>query len=312
MIFVASKFSMNIPLRVSLMALCLTTLSYSSTFAQRRDGFNQTDTSGLLSRWELDDAHRNSTFRFVAYKPVYFLPVNWTSDRNVMPQSENPNNTVMDSLPLQATELKFQLSFKTKIAHGLFWGHGDIWGAYTQTSRWQLYNGETSRPFRETNYEPEVMLVFATPYKILGLDGRFVGAGIAHQSNGRSQPLSRSWNRIIFQLGWEKGPWMIVARPWFRIQEPGAVDDNPHIEDYMGRGDLMIAYNRKGHQFSFIGRHSLRFGENNRGSAEIDWAMPIKGNLKGHLQIFSGYGESMIDYNHFQTTIGFGLSLSEW
>ena len=298
--------------RFFLLSIFFLTLCHTVLLAQRWNGFLPIDSAGLLSRWELDEAHRNTCFRIVAYKPVYFLPVNWTTNRNLMPQSENPNNTVRDSLPLQATELKFQLSFKTKVAQGLFWGQGNLWAAYTQTSRWQLYNGETSRPFRETNYEPEFMLVFATPYKVLGIDGRFVGVGINHQSNGRSQPLSRSWNRIIFQVGWEKGPWMIIARPWISIQEHGSVDDNPHIEDYLGRGDLVIAYNRKGHQFSFTGRHSLRFGENNRGSAEIDWAMPIKGNLKGHIQLFSGYGESMIDYNHFQTTIGFGLSLAEW
>ncbi len=287
-------------------------LTSMNVIAQKRPLFIQTDTGGLRARWELDDNHRNGTFFFTVYKPVYILPVNWTSNRNIMPGSGNPNNTVHDTLNLDAAELKFQLSFKTKVFQGIFWGYGDLWAAYTQTSRWQLYNGEISRPFRETNYEPEFMLVFPTPFRLLGGEARMMGVGVAHQSNGRAQPLSRSWNRVIFQFGWEKGNWMVVARPWFRIQEPDAVDDNPGIENYIGRGDLVVSYNYKGNQFSFTGRHSLRLGDANHGSAQIDWAMPIRGNLKGHLQIFNGYGESMIDYNHRQTTIGIGLSLAEW
>jgi phospholipase A1 len=81
---------------------------------------------------------------------------------------------------------------------------GDLWMGYTQSSRWQLYNKKESRPLRESDYEPEAMLVFGTRYRAFGWDGRLLGIGIDHPSNGRSDPYSRSWNRIVANVGFER------------------------------------------------------------------------------------------------------------
>src|SRR5690606_9436555 len=134
---------------------------------------------------------------------------------------------------------------------------------------------------------------------------------INHQSNGRSEPLSRSWNRLVLSFGLDRGNWAFVARPWWRIPE-GSDDDNPDIEDYVGRGDAMLVYNNGRHEFAVLGRHSLRGGEDSRGAVQLDWGFPIDGNLRGHVQLFHGYGESLIDYNHKATYLGLGISLLEW
>ena len=266
----------------------------------------------LDSRWELAKDSKLGIFQLRAYKPVYVLPAFWTSRVNDTPTSSNPNNTVTESQNLDSIEAKFQLSFKTKLVEDLFGGNGDIWAAYSQSSRWQAYNAEISRPFRETNYEPEVMLVVRNNYSLLGWKGRMMGVSLNHQSNGRSDPLSRSWNRAIFSVGLDREHWALVLRPWYRFEESAKDDNNPDIEDFIGRGDAMLVYNRNGHELALTGRHSLRGGDRAHGSLQFDWGFPINNLLRGHVQVFDGYGESLIDYNHKATYVGVGFALLEW
>ena len=277
--------------------------------------FDDTDYR-LHIQWDINDTIEDTKglFKLKSYKPIYVLFANYTNNVNNTPTSDAPDHSITEPMPLNDTELKFQFSVKSKVIRNIFGKKigGSVWAGYTQTSRWQLYNGDLSRPFRETNYEPELMLIVPTKYNLFGLSGVYSGVGLNHQSNGRGNPLSRSWNRVIFQFGWETKKLSIVLKPWIRIQEDTEDDDNPNIEDYMGRGELMLAYKKGRHNISFIGRHSLRTGNENRGGIFINYSIRAYDNLKIFTQFFHGYGESMIDYNHKQTTIGIGLSLLSW
>ena len=266
----------------------------------------------LDRRWELSEDSKLGTWNIRAYQPVYLLPVFWTSDKNEFPSSPNPENTVKDKQELTSSEAKFQISFKTKAWENIFGDNGDLWLGYTQSSRWQVYNSDESRPFRETNYEPEASLMFRTNYEVLGLNARLLGVTLNHQSNGRSDPLSRSWNRVIFNLGFEKDNFALMLRPWYRVEEDAKDDNNPDIKDYVGRGDLTAFYRKGDHDFSLMLRHSLKGGDRSHGAVQFDWAFPITGKLRGHLQLFDGYGESLIDYNHRATYAGLGVSLMNW
>lgn len=266
----------------------------------------------LDSRWELAPGSKLGTFNLRGYKPIYVMPVFASSNQNAQPHSPNPDNTVAQREHLGNLEANFQLSFKTKLWQGLFGDAGDLWLGYTQSSRWQLYNQPLSRPMRETNYEPEALLVFNTHYRVFGWDGRLLGVGFNHQSNGRNNPLSRSWNRIVANIGFERPNWVVMFRPWWRIPESRSDDNNPDISDYMGRGDVQIVHEWHGQEFSMMLRHSLRGGTRSHGAARFTWSFPLAGNLRGYLQAFKGYGESMIDYNHNATYLGVGISLLDW
>lgn len=264
-------------------------------------------------RWEVEPESKLGIFQMRAYKPVYILPAFWTSETNDQPGSPNPNNTATEAQPLDSVEAKFQLSFKVKLLENVASDNLDIWLGYTQSSRWQAYNEDISRPFRETNYEPELIAAFRPPaIEVGGWTARLASVSLNHQSNGRADPLSRSWNRVIFSAGFDRKDWAVLIRPWFRLDEDFAEDNNPDIEDFVGRGDASIIYAKNGHEISLTGRHSLRGGDRSHGSVQVNWAFPIRRGLNGHLQLFNGYGESLIDYNHKATYVGVGLSLLEW
>ncbi len=266
----------------------------------------------LDQRWELSDDQKRGTFHLSPYKPVYILPVYHASSRNDTPSSPSNGHSVPAALDLTSTETKFQISLKSKLWEGVLDEPADLWFGYTQSSRWQLFNTGDSRPFRETDYEPELMLSFRTHYSLFGWEGRLAGVSITHQSNGRPVPQSRSWNRVVAQIGLDRPGWSIVVRPWWRTHESPSSDDNPDIEDYMGRADLLITRNWRGNEISALLRHSLHTGSRSHGALELDWAFPIHGELKGYLQFFSGYGESLIDYNNSANYVGLGVSLTEW
>jgi phospholipase A1 len=79
----------------------------------------------------------------------------------------------------------------------------------------------------------------------------------------------------------------------------------------VGRGDLVATYQKGGHNVSLLLRSNADFW-NLRGAVQLGWSFPLYRELKGYVQVFSGYGESLIDYNHNQTTLGAGFLLIDW
>lgn len=264
----------------------------------------------ISERWELADSTRRGTFLLTSYKPFYFTLGRWSNNPNEKPYSENPAYSAATPVKYNNYEAKFQLSIKTKVLQGIFGNKADVWVAYTQKAHWQIYNTEISRPFRELNYEPEIILNFPVKYKLFGFEGRTLGVAFNHQSNGRELPLSRSWNRIMFHTSLERKNWQITLRPWLRLKDED--DENPAISDYIGRAEVTVVYGTLKHQFYFVGTHPFTFKNADRGSAQLNWVFNIHGHVKGHVQMSAGYGETLIDYNHAQTTVGLGVSFIDW
>lgn len=264
----------------------------------------------MTRQWDLDRNNRKHTLILRPYRYNYFLPAAYNSSPNEnLPLDVDPNSRA------QYNEAKFQFSFKLKAWEDMFDKDVDLWIAYTQLSFWQLYNSAFSSPFRDTNYEPELLINFRTDYELSGWKGRFINVGLNHQSNGRSRPLSRSWNRVVANIGLEKDAFGILVRTWWRIPENEDIDDNPDIYKYLGYGELWGTYSWGRHRFAVMLRNNLRQGSN-LGAVQLDWAFPLpfleKEWVKGYIQYFNGYGESLLDYNQSVNRISAGIILTDW
>lgn len=215
---------------------------------------------------------------------------------------------------LENVEAKFQLSLKVPLNYNSMLIEGDgLYFGFTIQAWWQIYAENISKPFRETNYQPE--LFYLAPLKWHPLDGNTgFAVGIEHQSNGRAQNLSRSWNRVYASFLYEKNNFALSFRPWVRLSEDDKEfvldpkgDDNPDIDDFLGSSELGLVYEWGDLEFSFSGRRNF---STNNGSAEFGFTFPLWGKLRGYAMAFTGYGDSLIDYNYSQTRFGVGIALS--
>jgi phospholipase A1 len=256
-----------------------------------------------------------------AHKRNYILPATYMDDPNQAPYSGGEAYPGLED-PMENTEVKLQVSLKVPLSYSdLLMANDALYFGFTLKSFWQLYNKEISAPFRETNYNPEIY--YEVPVATEVLNGTLLTRfGIEHESNGRTQLLSRSWNRAYVLFGYGQSNWGVALRPWYRLPEdakeddgdpltppPSKGDDNPDIEDYMGHFELIGAYKTDGLQYSGMLRQNFGTG---KGAVELGMSFPLWGRMHGYVELFSGYGESLIDYNHKVNRIGLGILLTDW
>lgn len=281
--------------------------------------------SVMTRHWDLDTKNRRHTFVLRPYRLNYFLPIAYNSSPN-----EDASLDLDPKAKAQYNEAKFQISFKVKAFEDVLGDTlkdvfardtgitgMDIWLAYTQLSFWQLYNSAFSAPFRDTNYEPELLINFRTNYDLFGFKGRFFNVGFNHQSNGRSRPLSRSWNRIVGNVGMERGHFGLQLRTWYRLPDDENNDDNPDLIRYMGYGELCGTLYWEKHRFAVMLRNNFR--RENFGAVQVDWSIPLSlinkifgDSFSFFIQYFNGYGESLLDYNKSVNRISAGFMVAEW
>lgn len=242
------------------------------------------------------------------YNTNYLLFARYTDSVNNRPFSPLFSAAELDSRSLDATEAAFQLSFKARLWTTESRRLG-VWFAYTQQSHWQVYNTGISSPFRDTNYMPELFVSYQPDIAIGDFKWKLLNVGYNHQSNGRADPISRSWDRVFAEVGFERGDLGLFLKAWYRIPEDKGDDDNSDITDFYGHGQITAVKKWRDHKFSLMARGNPRTG---KGAGEFSWITPpLIGPLRGYVKAFSGYGETLIDYNWQQNTIGIGLTLGD-
>jgi len=288
----------------------ITIVLFSPNDADAGDRLNYSNEFGSLSyvdsSLELEKKAAKNRVAILPYKPNFILLANYNSRPNQTPWK----GFGAGPAPVNKTEIKFQISIKVPLAHGIFMDNDGLFAGYTQKSFWQAYNRDISSPFRDNNFNPEIFYRMELDQDFLSLNARLLTVGFEHESNGRAEPLSRSWNRVYGSIVAERGNLTFGLKAWYRIPESASVDNNPEITNFLGYGELYVYYKSGGNTLSLMFRPSLTAGFSP--GLQLDWSFPLFGKLQGYIQYYSGYGESLIDYNHYNNSIGVGVILSNW
>jgi len=265
----------------------------------------------VTERARLERRNAFNPYVLTAHRQNFILPAYGTTSLNESVYVEDGTGYT----DLQPVELRFQLSLKAQLnGRDMLLKDDSLWFGLTLEAWWQVYNASDSRPFRETNYTPEFF------YQKPLLWGPFGGSttwllGISHQSNGQQVGLSRSWNRVYTGLIYERGNFVLRLRPWYRIPEDRKDrpddprgDDNPDIRDFLGHGDLSVYWRHRTREYGMLLRANTATG---KGAVQLSYTFPFTERFRGLVQYFAGYGESLIDYDHFQQRLGVGIALTD-
>lgn len=268
--------------------------------------------SAMLNRYvAAEKAIFSFSGSFVGHRPMYILPFSYMKNANRTPSSPRLGSTGYD-YGIDNQEAKYQISFKVPLLTGWLDGRTTFWFGYTQKSFWQVYNTDDSAPFRETNYEPEFFLRYAANYDIGPGTLNGLTLGFNHESNGQSEPRSRSWNRIMASAAYSYDRWLFMVQPWYRLPESDSEDDNADIERYLGHANYRFIYKWTDDRTLSLNMMNNLRSEDNKTSIELGYSFPMGDTIKGYVHYYNGYGESLIDYNQRIQRIGIGIMLNDW
>ena len=212
-------------------------------------------------------------------------------------------------------QTKFQVSAK----YALFYpSNVGLYVGYSQVCWWKTY--ESSSPFYETNYMPEIFARFTSGdnifdnVKIPFIDYIQVSP-IFHKSNGRDGEDSRGYNKYYGQIQLSAGEVYNIGTNLKVFGYSNQSGKNEDIEDYEGYYEADIFFKIKSKTVQYFDKEELhfKFGGNplDKGWYRIEGQVRIFNSHiqpKLFVQYFKGYGEFLIDYNIKEESLRFGLT----
>ncbi|WP_300536119.1 phospholipase A [Sphingosinicella sp.] len=244
------------------------------------------------------EAEATSLGRFETYQPMYALV------------GANPSDA------------KLQLSFRYRLfgqkprefstGDGSREWRAGLYFGYTQRMFWDL--SQESIPMYDITFSPELFVRAVSPGSTsVGSPMLGIQAGVRHQSNGEDGADSRSFNTLYVEpsVGFGLGNgWTLTAAPriWAYV---GSKEGNERIARYRGYTGLTLDLK----QTDGLGIRADIQGniEGGRGSAEVDVSYSLRQwtglNLYLYSQLYTGYGEALIDYDERSTRLRFGIGI---
>ena len=229
-------------------------------------------------------------------------------------------------------QIKFQISAKYRI----FNWEGRVPGgtispyfAYSQKSLWNY--GKPSKPFEESNYNPEFFADYRTDRRY----GDFILRNVIfspfeHESNGLDGIQSRSWNRA----------YIAVRTGLYPIEGDGAVSPHDRIElvlklwhawgysdqdaylqsigstekflDYAGRGEVELTARNillKGAWGNQVNVTTRIFHDLDKNSFNFEYLQKIKNwHIIPYFQYWYGYNETLLRFDRLERRTFVGLA----
>lgn len=287
-----------------LFVVALLLQSANATSTTNTNESNELKQNLLIKRDKLENKEKVNRFAITLYKPNYLLPYYYTaSPYNAIYLNQTPNGEKIDK-----SEVKYQISFKLPLWHSVFSKTTTLFFGYTQLSYWQPYN--TNAFFRSTDYEPEVFT--QTKLNIPAKYGWILNQirlGAVHQSNGFGDTLERSWNRIYLQVAASSDKSYLSIRPWVVIHDSSYQKYNPNLANYLGYGEIIYAY-KINNAVLTLRAHGLLEHGGQHATLITTFSVPLSKKVSAYLQIFSGYGQSLLEYDHRTNSAGIGFLLN--
>lgn len=209
------------------------------------------------------------------------------------------------SINRHTLQIKYQLSVRHRLTKTILPFNSFLFLTYTQKSFWNIF--EESSPFTDNNYNPGVNLAAPIFYKkqLFAL----LTLGLEHESNGRDSIFSRSWNYL-------SASGMFYINPNFNMQIRswiGLVSKNGENPDYLDyRGNFLVATNFRTwddkYRVSIILNPILSKNRMNT-TLEFNYRTSSKMNQYLFFQIFSGYADSMMNYDKYSFMFRVGMCI---
>jgi hypothetical protein len=245
-----------------------------------------TDLQGTINTDSVREAFDKQPF-FGLYKDNYFI-----------------FGTAVGSKPTREnTNVKFQISIAQRLTRStLPWGTY-LYLFYTQKVFWNVL--ENSMPMTDLNFNPGIGLA-----KPLFVKNRFIGKltmMLEHESNGRDGTASRSWNKVSLGANIMIDPaFTIHGKFWIPIIDG---QNNKDILDYCGIYQTGMQFNtlnnRLGVAVTLVKRRGWKLNYNT--ILELSYKLFPRDNQYLFLQYYNGYGEGLLAYKEFHSTVRVGI-----
>ncbi|RZA24235.1 MAG: hypothetical protein EOP10_10495 [Proteobacteria bacterium] len=257
-----------------------------------------------------DDYNRrvDSRFAIFAHHRTFLIPYSYVTNPTESFYEPYKQLTGNQHDYYQKNETEFQFSVFLPAYRKIMDSNWDLNVAYTHHSWWQLYNAHWSKPFRETNYNPEIFFrrLSTNNENILGIDIFSFDIGFMHESNGEIQIASRSWDRIFARTYFVKDSYAATISLWAKKRVIVQDDENPKILDYKGFGlfELSKAFDK------FTVETQINIAV--KPGYEVSASYPLNDAFRWFVKVNKGYGQSLIEYDRNTTRFGAGISLENY